>query len=101
MHAGQLAVANSTVRALVDPHFPQWRDLQLQRVSAGGTAHAIFRLGDGLAARFRLEVDEVDLVWAEGEAAHELAGCTRFPTPEPVAIGEPGREYPMPWLVQT
>jgi aminoglycoside phosphotransferase (APT) family kinase protein len=105
MHVGQLVVADSTVRALVDEQFPQWRDLPLQRVSASGTVHAIFRLGDGLAARFRLEAQEVDLVWsevrAEAEAARELAGCTRFPTPEPVTIGEPGREYPMPWLVQT
>lgn len=105
MHAGQLVVADSTVRALVDEQFPQWRDLPLQRASASGTVHAIFRLGDGLAARFRLEAEEVDWVWsevrAEAEAARELAGCTRFPTPEPVTIGEPGREYPMPWLVQT
>lgn len=40
-------------------------------------------------------------VRAEAEAARELAGSTRFPTPEPVAIGEPSENYPMPWLVQT
>ena len=86
MHAGQVVVAHSTARALVDEQFPQWRDLPLHRVRSSGTVHTIFRLGDGLAARFRLEADEVD---------------ARFPTPEPVAIGEPGSGYPMPWLVQT
>lgn len=105
MHAGQLVVEASTVRALVDEQFPQWRDLPLRRVSASGTVHSIFRLGVGLAARFRLEAEEVDLVWSEvrteAEAARELAGCTRFPTPQPLAIGEPGKRYPMPWLVQT
>lgn len=35
------------------------------------------------------------------EAARELAGCTRFATPEPVAIGEPGGDHPVPWLVQS
>jgi aminoglycoside phosphotransferase (APT) family kinase protein len=40
-------------------------------------------------------------VRAEADAAHELAGRTRLATPEPVAIGGPGRDYPMPWLVQT
>ena len=95
---GQLVVADSTVRGLIDEQFLQWQDLPLQRVSATGTVHAIFRLGDGLAARFRLEAGEVDLVWselrAEAEAARELAGCTRFPTPEPVTIGEPGEGIP-------
>jgi aminoglycoside phosphotransferase (APT) family kinase protein len=30
-----------------------------------------------------------------------LLGATPFATPEPVAIGEPGPDYPMPWSVQT
>src|SRR5262249_29050644 len=38
---------------------------------------------------------------AEADAAAELAGRTRFPTPAPVALGEPGSGYPMPWSVQT
>ncbi|OBJ95634.1 aminoglycoside phosphotransferase [Mycolicibacterium fortuitum] len=105
MHAGQLVLSASTVRALIDGQFPKWRDLPLQRVASAGTVHEIFRLGDGLAVRFRLEIGDVDSVWSElqgeAEAARELAGCTRFATPEPVAIGEPGGDYPMPWLVQS
>ena len=31
----------------------------------------------------------------------QLLGRTRFAVPEPVAIGEPGAGYPLPWLVQT
>jgi aminoglycoside phosphotransferase (APT) family kinase protein len=31
----------------------------------------------------------------------ELARRTRFATPEPVALGEPGAGYPLPWSVQT
>jgi len=38
---------------------------------------------------------------SEAEAARELARKTRFPTPEPVALGEPGLGYPLPWSVQT
>jgi len=30
-----------------------------------------------------------------------LQGRTRFATPRPVALGEPGAGYPMPWAVQT
>jgi aminoglycoside phosphotransferase (APT) family kinase protein len=41
-----------------------------------------------------------DQLLAEAEAARQLAGRTRFPTPEPVALGEPGVGYPLPWAVQ-
>ena len=37
----------------------------------------------------------------EADAARELHGRTPFATPDPVAIGEPGAGYPMPWAVQT
>lgn len=105
MHAGQLAITARTVRALIEEQFPQWRDLRVHRISASGTVHAIFRIGDRLAAGFRLQIGDVESVWCElrmeADAAREIAGCTRFPTPEPVAIGAPGRGYPMPWLIQT
>ena len=38
---------------------------------------------------------------SEAQAARELLGRTRFPTPEPVAFGAPGPGYPMPWSVET
>ena len=34
------------------------------------------------------------------QAARELMGCTRFLTPEPVALGA-GAGYPLPWAVRT
>jgi aminoglycoside phosphotransferase (APT) family kinase protein len=62
-------------------------------------------MGERFTARFPLQPREVDAArgWLEreAEAARELLGRTRFPTPEPVAIGEPGASYPLPWSVQT
>jgi len=105
MHPDQLDVPLETVRGLIDDQFPQWRDLPIRGIASEGTVNAIFRVGDRLAARFPLEVGDVEPTrrWLEAEAAaaRELAGRTRFPTPEPVAIGEPGRSYPLPWSVQT
>ena len=105
MHPDQLTVPVATVRALVDAQFPAWRDLPVTRVAAQGTVNAIFRLGERLAARFPLVPRDVAeaRAWlaAEAEAARELAGRTRFRTPEPVALGEPGLGYPLPWSVQT
>ncbi|NUR51484.1 MAG: aminoglycoside phosphotransferase family protein [Hamadaea sp.] len=106
MHADQLEVTPETVRSLVGDQFPQWRKLPITPVAySEGTVNAIFRIGDDLAARFPLvpgDVAEVrQILRAEADASAELAGRTRFRTPEPVALGEPGAGYPLPWSVQT
>ncbi|MGH3679678.1 MAG: aminoglycoside phosphotransferase family protein [Natronosporangium sp.] len=73
-------------------------------MASQGTVNAIFRVGDRLAARFPLQPGDVEVtrrrLQAEAEAARELVGRTRFPTPEPVALGEPGPGYPLPWSLQ-
>ncbi|MBF6328080.1 aminoglycoside phosphotransferase family protein [Nocardia transvalensis] len=105
MHAGQLTVSPETVRELVDEQFPEWRDLPIRSVTGAGTVNAIFRIGDRFVARFPLQAGDVEAVRrslrAEAAAARELAGRTRFRTPEPIALGEPGAGYPLPWSVQT
>lgn len=105
MHANQLTVSLETVCELVDEQFPKWRMLPIRGVASQGTVNAIFRIGDRFAARFPLEPRDVGSTrrWLESEAsaARELAGRTRFGTPEPVALGEPGEGYPLPWAVQT
>ena len=105
MHDGQLAVSPGMVRELVDEQFPQWRGLAITAVESPGTVNAIFRVGGLLAARFPLRPGDVGVVRrrlaAEAAAACELAGRTRFATPEPVALGQPGAGYPLPWAVQT
>ena len=103
MHPGQLDVAPETVRRLVARQFPQWRELPLRAVPTQGTVNALFRLGDDLVARLPLVPadDARGRLEAEAAAAAELHGRTRFATPEPVAIGEPGPGYPLPWSVQT
>ena len=105
MHAGQLAVSPGMVRELVDEQFPRWRDLPVKAVESPGTVNAIFRIGGQLAARFPLRPGDAAAVRqrleSEAAAARELAGRTRFATPEPVGIGEPGAGYPLPWTVQT
>jgi len=105
MHPNQLSVSVRTVRQLVDQQFPEWRALPVTAITSEGTVNAIFRVGDHLAARFPLQPDAPETVrqWlaSEAEAARELLGRTRFRTPEPVALGEPGAGYPLPWSVQT
>jgi aminoglycoside phosphotransferase (APT) family kinase protein len=106
MHIDQLAVPLATVRSLVDAQFPQWRHLPIRAVPSPGTVNAIFRIGDEFVGRFPLLNDGGAAAVREGlerevAAAEELLGRTRFATPKPVAIGDPGPGYPLPWLVNT
>ena len=105
MHDDQLTVSEATVRELIDDQFPAWKTLPVKAVASQGTVNAIFRVGAHLAARLPLRVADVaatrKMLKAEAEAARELAGRTRFTTPTPVALGEPGAGYPLPWSVQT
>ncbi|MFJ4553935.1 phosphotransferase [Streptomyces sp. NPDC088817] len=105
MHPHQLTVSPATVRALVNQQFPEWRSLPVRGIAEQGTVNAIFRIGDRFAARFPLESADAESAGrrleSEAEAARELVGSIRFPTPEPVALGEPGPGHPLPWSVQT
>lgn len=105
MHQDQLSLDVRAVRQLVSDQFPQLRRLSVRELPTAGTVNAIFRIGDHLAARFPLRnVDPaVARTWLvdEAEAARRLAEVSTVLTPKPVAIGEPGRGYPLPWSVQT
>jgi aminoglycoside phosphotransferase (APT) family kinase protein len=105
MHPNQLTISVATVRELLDEQFPKWIDLPVRRVASQGTVNAIFRIGDSLAARFPLQGTDVqetrESLEREAHAAQELLGRTPFATPEPVALGDPGAGYPLPWSVQT
>ncbi|SEC93941.1 Predicted kinase, aminoglycoside phosphotransferase (APT) family [Streptomyces sp. 3213] len=105
MHADQVDVTSEIVAALIQEQFPQWGGRAIQPLSTTGTVHAVFRIGDDLAARFPLRpaaAAEVQAVLErEARASAELAQVSRFPVPEPVALGKPGAGYPMPWSVQT
>ena len=79
--------------------------MPIQGIATQGTVNAIFRIGDEFVARFPLEPRDVGATqrWLESEmsAARELMGRTRIRTPMPVAQGQPGAGYPLPWSVQT
>jgi aminoglycoside phosphotransferase (APT) family kinase protein len=105
MHPDQLTVSVETVHALVANQFPDWGGLPITEIASQGTVNALFRLGDQLATRFPLQPADASETrrWleSEAEAAHELLGRTPFATPEPVAIGDPGAGFPLPWSIQT
>nr|WP_203600749.1 aminoglycoside phosphotransferase family protein [Streptomyces sp. SID9727] len=105
MHDDQVDVTAETVAALIRDQFPQWAGEAVRPLASTGTMNTIFRIGDGLSARFPLHgndpAEALAALEQEARAAAELARVSRFPVPEPVALGAPGAGYPMPWAVQT
>ena len=105
MHDGQVDVDVATVAALIARQFPEWSGLPVRPAPSSGTVNAIFRVGDGLAARLPLVVDDPQTADAvmrrEADAAREFALVTRFPAPMTTAMGAPGAGYPGPWCITT
>jgi len=105
MHADQVDVTSGIVATLIREQFPRWSGGTIRPLASTGTVNAIFRIGNDLAARFPLRPADPAEVLAvlerEARASAELAQVSRFPVPEPVALGKPGAGYPMPWSVQT
>ena len=105
MHDDQVDVTTEMVASLVREQFPEWSGRAIRPIASTGTVNAIFRIGDDLSARFPLRLTDAAEALAvleqEARASAELALVSRFPAPEPVALGKPGAGYPMLWSVQT
>jgi aminoglycoside phosphotransferase (APT) family kinase protein len=105
MHDDQVDVTTDIVGTLIQEQFPQWSGKAIRPLPSTGTVNAIFRIGNDLSARFPLRpadpAEAQAVLEQEARASAELAQVSRFPVPEPVALGKPGAGYPMPWSVQT
>ncbi|WP_460656121.1 aminoglycoside phosphotransferase family protein [Kribbella endophytica] len=105
MHDDQVDVTTDIVATLIHEQFPQWSGEQIRLLPSTGTVNAIFRIGNELSARFPLRLTDpaeaLAVLEQEAQASAELVQVSRFPVPEPVALGKPGAVYPMPWSVQT
>jgi aminoglycoside phosphotransferase (APT) family kinase protein len=105
MHNDELHIDEQVARRLITDEFPEWRLECVRRLATDGTVNAIFRIGADLTARFPLRSADPTHTRAElareAAAMRELAAYCPVPTPSPVAMGDPGHGYPLPWTVQT
>jgi aminoglycoside phosphotransferase (APT) family kinase protein len=89
----------SLARRLVATQFPQWADLPVAAVEHDGWDNSTFRLGSELSVRLPSGDWYAEQVAKEQRWLPVLAPQLPLPIPEPVAEGEPDREFPYPWSV--
>jgi aminoglycoside phosphotransferase (APT) family kinase protein len=99
MHEGEVESDAEQVRRLLAAQFPHWAELPITRIDHSGTDHAIYRLGDDLAARLPV------IEWATAQAEKEATWLPRLAPhlpaalPVPCGLGQPGEGYPWRWSV--
>jgi aminoglycoside phosphotransferase (APT) family kinase protein len=99
MHPDEVPTSPALVRALVLEQFPEWAELQVERVASFGTDHALYRLGGEMVARLpRREVNAASLR-SERRWLPRLAPRLPLAVPLPLAEGRPGHGYPFEWSV--
>ena len=99
MHADEVDVPGSLVRSLVDRQFPEWAALPLRPVTAFGTDHRLFRLGEELLVRMPVYAGSADQAVSDATWLPRLAPHLPVAVPVPVAVGEPDPSFPFTWSV--
>jgi aminoglycoside phosphotransferase (APT) family kinase protein len=99
MHAGQLEIDADLVRRLIQTQWPHWANLAVRPVVSGGTANAIFRLGDGLAVRMPLSRSSPAQIDKEHRWLPGFAELLPLSIPVPLAKGQPSESYPCHFTV--
>lgn len=99
MHADEVDTDEDLVGRLLAEQFPQWAGLPITPVGSYGTDHAIYRVGEHLAARLPR------IGWATKQADLErrwlpkLAPHLPLAVPVQLAMGRPALGYPFAWSV--
>ncbi|MGO4316265.1 aminoglycoside phosphotransferase family protein [Agrobacterium tumefaciens] len=95
----RIVISTQQVRALIASQFPQWAELDVRPVELSGWDNRSFRLGDDMLVRLPSAAGYVAQVEKEHRWLPKLAPLLPLPIPKPLAIGEPGQDYPFPWSV--
>jgi aminoglycoside phosphotransferase (APT) family kinase protein len=99
MHTDEIDSDPELVRRLLAAQFPRWADLPIERVDSSGTDNAMYRLGRELAVRLPRRPFAADGLRKEQHWSAVLAPQLPVEVPVPVAVGEPGDDFPFPWAV--
>jgi aminoglycoside phosphotransferase (APT) family kinase protein len=89
----------SLVTDLVTEQFPQWAHLSIRPVELSGWDNRTFRLGEEMSIRLPSAKGYASQVQKEQKWLPILAPHLSFLIPEPIAQGNPSKNYPWNWSV--
>ena len=87
------------VRHLVIAQFPRWADFPVRPIAASGWDHRTFHLGQQMIARLPSAEAYAAQVEKEQLWLPVLAPSLPLRIPKPLAMGQPGEEYPWKWSI--
>jgi aminoglycoside phosphotransferase (APT) family kinase protein len=87
------------VRRLIAKQFPYWADLPIRLVALSGWDNRTFHLGERMLVRMPSRACYAIQVEKEHRWLPRLAPLLPLPIPAPLAMGEPGEDYPWRWSV--
>lgn len=95
----EINIDSDLVRRLIDKQFPQWKDLYVKPVEVGGWDNRTFHLGTEMLVRVPSAEEYASNVEKEQTWLPRLAPLLPLSIPTPLAMGEPGENYPWKWSV--
>ncbi len=84
---------------LITEQFPHWSHLPISPVELSGHDNRTFRLGEELLIRLPSSQEYAPQVHKEQTWLPLLAPHLSFSIPEPIALGQPSKNYPWPWSI--
>ena len=89
----------SLVTDLIAEQFPQWAHLPIKSVDKSGWDNRTFRLGKEMSIRLPSAEKYAPKVKIEQKWLPILKPHLSLPIPEPLAMGQPSKNYPFNWSV--
>lgn len=99
MHVGELPIDRALVEHLVATQHPPLRREPVHEVRSTGTVNAIYRVGEAHYARLPRLPEWADALRREVQWLPWLAPQLPLRQPEPVFLGAPTDEFPLPWAI--
>ncbi|WP_428376915.1 aminoglycoside phosphotransferase family protein [Lichenicoccus sp.] len=87
------------VTRLIATQFPEWADLAVAPVEAGGWDNRMFHLGSHMVVRLPSAEAYAAQVEKEQRWLPQLAPHLPLPIPTPIGLGKPGFGYLWPWSI--